>query len=231
MAPLPPSLRPAGAEGGPRRDHPGGGEHRIADPAGGSRRALARPARGAGGRRAPRRGREPGRRDRGRDAVALVGDRGARPRGRPGAGRRGGLRPPRGAGRRQARHGHRREHRRRRALRRLPPAEAAADRPAARLRLDRRRSAHPLPPARPLGQPEPDGRARLRRLLPVGLAEAARLPRPAVHRLRPRQRVDRHQRHGAHQRQRERDEPDARSSWRRRRRSPASSGPTASGCT
>ena len=44
--------------------------------------------------------------------------------------------------------------------------------------LDRRGAARPPPPARPLGQPEPHGRARLRRLLALGLAQAARLPRP-----------------------------------------------------
>ena len=77
--------------------------------------------------------------------------------------------------------------------------------------LSRRRGpANPPPGAQPLGQPGPDGRARLRRLLAVGLAQAARLRRPAHHRLRARERVDRDQRHGPDQRQRERHEPPPR---------------------
>ena len=52
-------------------------------------------------------------------------------------------------------------------------------------------------------------RARLRRRFALGLAQAAGLSRSALHRLRARQRVARHQRHRADQRQRQCDEPDA----------------------
>ena len=53
-------------------------------------------------------------------------------------------------------------------------------------------------------------RARLRGLLAVGLAQAPRLPGPALHGLRARQRLDRRQRHRDHERQRQRDQPHLR---------------------
>ena len=84
--------------------------------------------------------------------------------------------------------------------------------------------------AQSLGQSRSARRARLRRRIDLGLAQAAGLSRSALHRLRARQRVARHQRHGAQQRQRQCDEPDARCTSRRRRRWPTCSGPTASAC-
>ena len=54
---------------------------------------------------------------------------------------------------------------------------------------------------------------------------------PALHGLRARQRLARHQRHGAHQRQRQRHEPHAPSTCERSRRSPTCSDRTASAST
>ena len=54
---------------------------------------------------------------------------------------------------------------------------------------------------------------------------------PALHRLRPRERLDRHQRHGAHERQRERDQPDGRVPRQGRRARRRSSARTASAST
>ena len=65
--------------------------------------------------------------------------------------------------------------------------------------------------ARPLGQPRRHDRARLLRPLDLRLAHACPITvDPRLHRLRPRQRLDRHQRRGAQQRQRQRRQPDAR---------------------
>jgi hypothetical protein len=90
-----------------------------------------------------------------------------------------------------------------RALRRVPPAAARADGPAALPARHRAAPAARAPPAEPLGQPRRHHRARLRRRVAVGLGRAARPRRSAGRGLRARERVDRHQRHGRQQRQRE----------------------------
>ena len=62
------------------------------------------------------------------------------------------------------------------------------------------------PAARPLGQSRPHRRARLRRASRCGTGRTLPDSLPAaLSRLRARQRVDRHQRHGAHERERERE--------------------------
>jgi hypothetical protein len=83
--------------------------------------------------------------------------------------------------------------------------------------------------AEPLGQPGSHRRARLCGPVDLGLVEAARLQRRStLCRLRPRQRLDRHQRHGAEQRQRQGRQPD-RALYRQGRAPwPTCSGPTAS---
>ena len=100
--------------------------------------------------------------------------------------------------------GHRRgrKHRYRRALRRVPFAAPAADAAAARTARHARNPAPATARARPLGQPRPSRGARLRRRIALGLAHAAGLPGSALYRLCPRQRLDRHQRQRAQQRQR-----------------------------
>ena len=70
------------------------------------------------------------------------------------------------------------------------------------------RAAHEAARARPLGQSRWHRRARLCRAIAVGLVDAARFPRPALHRLCPRQRLDRDQRHRPQQRQRQAGQPD-----------------------
>ena len=78
----------------------------------------------------------------------------------------------------------------------------AADRRARHRRAAPKRAA---PRAQPLGQPRRHRRARLRGRLALGLAQAARtIVDPRYTRLRARQRLARHQRHGAQQRQRQR---------------------------
>ena len=64
--------------------------------------------------------------------------------------------------------------------------------------------------ARPLGQPRPQRRARLRGQVALGLGDAAGLAPAALPRLRARERVDRHQRRVAQERQRERADSHAR---------------------
>ena len=67
------------------------------------------------------------------------------------------------------------------------------------------RAAHPGAHARPLGQPQSQRRARVRRIVVVGLAAPSGFASRTVSRLRARQCVDRHQRRGADQRQRQRE--------------------------
>ena len=76
----------------------------------------------------------------------------------------------------------------------------------ARHRLE---AAHADSRAQSLGQPRPSRRTRLCRAVDLGLAQAAGIPRSALHRLRARLRVDRHQRRGADQRECERHQPHA----------------------
>ncbi len=140
----------------------------------------------------------------------LAARRLARPHGRPRPRGLGGLRAARDERARPPGARDRGQQRRRCALRRLRAAEADGDTPAARLPGGRVGAAPALSPARPLGQPEPHHRARLRRLLALGLAEAARLHGPALSRLRARERLDRHQRQRDHERQRQRHQPHRR---------------------
>ena len=86
----------------------------------------------------------------------------------------------------------------------------------------RRAAAPRAAAAEPLGQPRRHHRARLRGRVALELGRAARTRRSAHRRLRPRQRVDRHQRHGAQQRQREPRVAVAARISRRRPPSPAS---------
>ena len=231
LAPLPGGRGRKAAGSVPCKPHraPGRGLLRHAPRGGG--RAGQGPLRPP--RRAPpaRRRAAAGRRGRGRHAGELAARGLARPRGGARPRRRRGLRVARDARPRPPRDRHRRQQRRRGALRRLRAPETRRDARAARRARSRVGPAPALPPARPLGQPGPHGRARLRGLLALGLAEAARLPRPALHGLRARQRLARHQRHGDHQRERQRHQPHARVAARRPRRSPTCSGPTASGST
>ncbi len=207
MAPVPPRLRPGDAEELPRVDHRGGDRGKLPDAARGAGGGRPWASRAAGSGRPARPGGRARRLARGRRPGAVVPRRRGGSRGGPRTHRRGRLRDPLDANRREAGHGDRGEHRRRRAVRRLPPPAAAADPPARRGPVARRGPPDPAPRARPLGQPRPHGGARVCRLLPLGLAQAARPPRPALHRLRARQRLDRHQRHRAHERERERHEP------------------------
>ncbi len=70
-------------------------------------------------------------------------------------------------------------------------------------------AAHPAARARPLGQSRPHCRARLRRPVALGLAQAPRLYRSALHRLRASERIAGHQCDRADQRQRQRGRPQA----------------------
>jgi hypothetical protein len=203
MAPLRTGGRQEAVAGLPGADHASGGRRRLADAAGGAarnERGFARPARRRAAVRGP--GRARGRRGD-RHSEELENNQRPRAQGRTEAGRRGGLRHRVRLDRRRARDRHHGQHRHRRALRRVPFSEAAADAAGRQRAQDRAGAAHPAPPAEPLGQSEPHGGARIRRILAVGLAQAAGLSRSAVRGLRARQRFHRNQRRDPDQRQRQ----------------------------
>ena len=110
----------------------------------------------------------------------------------------------------QLRHGHCREFRCRGAVRCLSFPAPGADAPAAHRPRHRLAAAHEDPRARSLGQPRSTRRTRLCRPVDLGLAQAAGLARSALHGLRARLRLGRHQRQRAHQRQCQCHQPDAR---------------------
>ena len=80
--------------------------------------------------------------------------------------------------------------------------------PVARLDITARPE-NPPPRARSLGQPQRHRGARLRGRLPLEVAEPAGTPVTALHGLRARLRLDRHQRRGARQRQCQSFHPDS----------------------
>ena len=194
-------------------------------------RAAARAEGSARRRRAGRGIRAVGRRAAGRDAGRFPVDRRARLAAAAEGARRRGLRDPLDDGRRPPDDRDRVTRRDRDPLRRVPLPPPDPDAPADRRGRPRAASPPRAAAAEPLGQPQRQHRARLCGRVALALGRASGSRRSAHRGLRARQRVDRHQRIGRQQRQRQPGGVDAALPREDRRRSRASSGPTASACT
>ncbi len=187
-------------------------------------RAAARAEGSARRRRAGRGIRAVRRRAAGGDAGQFPVDRRARLAAAAEGARRRGLRDPLGDGRRPPDDRDRVTRRDRDSVRRVPLPPADPDAPADRRGGPRAASPPRAAAAEPLGQPQRQHRARLCGRLALALGRASGSRRSAPRGLRARQRVDRHQRIGRQQRQRQPGGVDAalpREDRRHRARPPA----------